>query len=802
MFGPESQRTAPSNGSMQQTSGKKTADGPHIRASEDDLTTVDLDKLLDDYHTRNVSGSSLEAWKEGLATSRRERLAKIIEDTVSAIEHEIFQELQGRGSPHSRHSPDSHKEAQKGWRSSSSAIPSTVLQDQDDNRLLAELPRIAEPEASFLQEPFTIFSVDGAATMDGLERSSEPGTSSATEPPSFTSLVVQDGRQSQHLFQLMPEWETLARESMEAPAPQGASPVGSPEDKLNFTCAATSYSETQKPERSVRKDIRGLSMLAQTGTSSTADTYAGASWFTMHPSSKFRMTWDVLACAFLAYDCYIIPLTSVFDVSIHSSSALFWPTLAAVVYWTIDIGLSFVLGYHLPDGQVELDAWKILHRYFVTWFWPELLILAADWLNLMDAQLARGSGSGVGDASRWIRLLRLARLARLFRIRKLIRAIDIFHTYTIILESTSLLLGISRNVFFIVFLNHGIASIWYSLGLEYQNDGGWLAGRQSDDWFRNYIMAMEWSIANFTPGASSTRTEATVEMAFHVIVLFFALVVFSVFVSSTTTLIASLVKMQSGRQQKMLRLKRFMNQHHIPAKLRDRVLRYALRALETSRDIVRHQEVELLALLSEPLRQEVGCFSQMTVLKKHGFMHKLFRGHAALKVKICVDAVAEVWFSKGDLIFITGEAREKMSCVVSGKLVYRKNPKHRTVEDMQSEKSNPTPWSRVSLHEDEWFCEPAIWILHWYCKGDMSAGDDCHTLDLSGHALQKVIAAYPIASQFVVRYATAFLHDLNSTAAASAANNDTLSDLYCFDLEPEFGKSEYRIRTMRAAGGD
>mmetsp|Transcript_11579 Transcript_11579/g.26950 ORF Transcript_11579/g.26950 Transcript_11579/m.26950 type:complete len:750 (+) Transcript_11579:132-2381(+) len=689
-------------------------------------------------------------------TTRRERIAQIIEDAVTAIECEF-----GVHAGSECHSPAPTTATTLDMKPRAFArtlsplkskphLPASLSYKQDT--CLRQASRSLDHESQN-----RAYCVDDACMMSSDQ--SQTACSEGEHSRTSSVLGVDENGNPKAIFKLMPEWDELRKVHAEA----NQDTFG---EKLNFANAGSLWSNATSLSRSESGSIFIRPKRPR---------------LIMHPSSPFRVVWDCLACLFLAYDFYVIPLTSVFGVRVvESSPAIFYPSLTALIYWSVDVLLSCMLGYHLSDGQVELNVWKVLRRYVRTWFFPEIFILAADWLNFYAERLALGE-SGVGAASRYIRLLRLLRYARLIRLRKLLRAVDTLQTHSDILESTSLLLGISRNLFFIFYLNHGIASAWYWLGLKHMGDGGWLAGRLSDDWFRNYIMALHWSIANFTPGSSSTSTEATAEIAFQVLILFFALVVFSVFVSSTTSLISSLVRIKGIRQQKMWRLKRFLLQHEFPAKLKDRVLRYCLRALENRRDFVKTEEVELLNLLSKPLRQEVHSYTKLATLKQHPFLRRLSHGHAALMHKICTEAVSEVVFSKGDLIFTVGEATEKMSIIVTGVLGYSKAAR----PDIEGvEKSNPAPWSNLRLTENQCFCEPAIWVKKWHCRGTMTAEDDSQILDLSSHAFQRAIASHHIASRFACRYAVAFIDDLNTTAL-SDYGNDTLSDLHCFVAEAE-----------------
>mmetsp|Transcript_31936 Transcript_31936/g.74772 ORF Transcript_31936/g.74772 Transcript_31936/m.74772 type:complete len:817 (+) Transcript_31936:95-2545(+) len=500
----------------------------------------------------------------------------------------------------------------------------------------------------------------------------------------------------------------------------------------------------------------------------------GPCCFIMHPSSTWRMLWDLLAGLALSYDVWAIPLT-VFNLPERGFP--FFVSSVTLFYWTLDIAFSFMVGYHLPDGMVELRCSRVAYRYCTTWLVPDLLIVAVDWavfghqlLGIAGGESSKSAGLlRVGKLSRFIRLVTVLRL---FRLRRLAKAQHWLHTY-IGMESTTIVLSICRNVLFIAFMTHIFATMWFWIGLQ-EEDEGWLAHRKSDFWFHNYVLSLYWSIANFTPGSSGLQPVTTAELTFQVVVLFFALVVFSVFVSSTTSLITTLLGLQSAERKKWVRFKQFLTQQQFPLEFRDRVSRYVQNALGNNRSKVKMEDVELIEVLSKPLREEVLSFLHLSTLQAHHFLKMLSNINAALIGKVTTQALSEGSFSKGDAIFTFGERIEKMSFVVSGSLSYVRPSRSSHVSFAEALVEKP---EQPRLAPSDHFCEAALWTK-WRSRGSMNADEDCDLLDLCGSKFRKTITGHQYVATLVRQYAEAFVEDLNYIASHNDPA-DVVNDIYC-----------------------
>mmetsp|Transcript_48789 Transcript_48789/g.115969 ORF Transcript_48789/g.115969 Transcript_48789/m.115969 type:complete len:832 (-) Transcript_48789:73-2568(-) len=478
----------------------------------------------------------------------------------------------------------------------------------------------------------------------------------------------------------------------------------------------------------------------------------------MSPQARPRIAWDLMAAVFLAYDLCLIPM-AVFDIP--RSGFLFVMSCIVMFYWTVDIVANFFVGYARGDGEVETRLRPVAIQYCRTWLPIDLVIVTLDWIMYGEALFTNNTGTSglegaglvrVGKFARFLRTMRVLRLLRFGKMRLIISRIhdQLGH------ESTAIVFSIWRNLLVILLMNHFLACVWFWIGLQ-NEDSGWLSstpnGRKSDFWLDNYLIALYWSIANFTPGSSGLQPSTTEEYAFTVVVLFFGLVVFSVFVSSTTSLISRLVVMQSARSKQLWVLRGFLRQHKFTPELRDRVLRYVKTALGHQKSLIHRNDVELLSLLSEPLREEVQLNLHMSTLSAHPLFKILSVASTAVMRKISVDALMETSYSRSDVIFSVGEHLDKMSFIVLGICRYT------TVHH-----SNNDGVTTVLLRSPDSFGEAVLWT-RWHSRGTMEADADCTILELKGDTFRKSIVRHHMVRSIVQHYAKAFLEVLNAAAS-------------------------------------
>merc|ERR1711937_819386 len=82
-----------------------------------------------------------------------------------------------------------------------------------------------------------------------------------------------------------------------------------------------------------------------------------------------------------------------------------------------------------------------------------------------------------------------------------------------------------------------------------------------------YLSPLHWTLAQFTPAGNEVRPHNSLERFFSVVVLLFALIFFSSFLSSITAAMTQLRKLSSAKMQQFSVLRRFLKDRKVPHEL-------------------------------------------------------------------------------------------------------------------------------------------------------------------------------------------------------------------------------------------
>jgi len=93
--------------------------------------------------------------------------------------------------------------------------------------------------------------------------------------------------------------------------------------------------------------------------------------------------------------------------------------LASVVFWTLDVAMSFRTGFY-GGSHLEMDAREVARNYMATWMTLDIVIVISDWL----ARLLFIIGISVARITRATKFLKFFRLLRLVRIIKLSKTLS------------------------------------------------------------------------------------------------------------------------------------------------------------------------------------------------------------------------------------------------------------------------------------------------------------------------------------------------------------------------------------------
>eukprot|EP00930_Biecheleria_cincta_P048417 TRINITY_DN33732_c0_g1_i1.p1 TRINITY_DN33732_c0_g1~~TRINITY_DN33732_c0_g1_i1.p1 ORF type:complete len:1109 (-),score=157.04 TRINITY_DN33732_c0_g1_i1:84-3353(-) len=470
----------------------------------------------------------------------------------------------------------------------------------------------------------------------------------------------------------------------------------------------------------------------------------------INPDSLKRVYWLCSTMGMVTYDMLITPLMVGFDV--YENPQIKSMAVVIAGYWTIDMVLSFFIGYHDKTCKLEMNPAKTAMRYAKNWMLFDIFMLVADWtfIILIESlsQRARHAG-GVLKMMRLLRMLRFTTLLRLLRIPKTTRAMRRVFGHS---EYASLTMGILGHLFGILLMNHIIACAWCLLGISFSP--GWVETyEQNSPMFGRYMTALHWSLTQFTPATMSVQPQNIWERIFAVAVLLFALVSFSSFVSSITNLMTHLRNLRSSELKQFAELDGYLKQNNISLDLGIRIRRF-LEHISQQKGGIKESDVHLLAKLSKPLQMELRFEVHRPLLSRHLFFLCFSNASQAVMQRLCTEALNVVQLSAGDALFTTADAATCMHFVSTGVLIY-------TLQNTKLPES-------VS---GTWFCESVLWTP-WEHRGNMRALTESSLLQMDAEKLRRILNKNRSALHFPAAYACEVVAKLCSVGTADLTDLD------------------------------
>lgn len=504
-------------------------------------------------------------------------------------------------------------------------------------------------------------------------------------------------------------------------------------------------------------------------------------WLLM-PSSTKRASWDILSLFLVSYDVIVLPLGFFKLPDSIFFTIMTWTTR---LFWTCDIPMSVLTGYLRRDGTTEMRPRKILERYLYTWFALDMVIVLTDWFELI------ASGLGfirITKASRIFRIIRMIRLLRMAKIQQILGLLierqqsEMIHTVAEMAQIMCVLLVIA----------HMIACSWWAIG-DQEGEDNWVVDQKAREmsFATQYALSFHWSISQFTGGMDEIRAINTNERYFVVGVFLFCFILASLFLGSLTSSMTQLQFITNKHARQVQKLRRFLYQSNISGRTALRIQMNAQHAVSERQRLMPEDDVELLKVVSEPLRYELHFEMYSEIFDSHVFFTRYKEECPAVVRKMCNYACFVTLVSRGDLIFSIGELPDdpKTYIFFEGRMKY------------VSARGVTT-----DLNLEQWIAEAALWTT-WRHQGVLTALADCRLYTLDAKKLSSIVLQFEHITFDPRRYALAFVNDLNKLqpnelsdltfhlVAPGAEKSALKPSTEVFDL----CKDEYNMRITRGA---
>eukprot|EP00931_Biecheleriopsis_adriatica_P053168 TRINITY_DN31084_c1_g1_i1.p1 TRINITY_DN31084_c1_g1~~TRINITY_DN31084_c1_g1_i1.p1 ORF type:complete len:948 (+),score=149.67 TRINITY_DN31084_c1_g1_i1:137-2845(+) len=461
----------------------------------------------------------------------------------------------------------------------------------------------------------------------------------------------------------------------------------------------------------------------------------------IHPDSSWLEVWNMFGITLFCYDAIWAPLDMLPLPEYEFRVYLNW---IVRFYLSVDFVVSFFTGFRYNDSVVEKRLSVIVRRYASTWMLPDLPVLVVSWFEIADS-------GAVEDSSSFARAARLVRLVKVSRGLKLLRTIKLPQWLKSIVfartEGLTIMFGMVKTILALVFVNHILACFWYSVGTAEGETLSWLDvyGFRRETVGYIYFTCLQWSFSKFA-GSTPIFPSNILESMFENFAIMLAFLVQITMVSSVTTLMTQFQIVTADRSKAFATLQKYLHTKHVSKNLAMRIQSGASKAVEELARNTQEDQVELLRVVSIPLRIELHYEVYADTLKRHIFFKCFDMAYPVAMRHLCHYAIAQEGVSAGDLLFVNGAAPETpgLYFLNRGLCFYNHHDQ------------NP-----IHVQPGTYFCEPCLWTV-WLYHGTMKARTDCTLSLIEAKAFTKIVCQFMRREFNPVDYGRDFLKALNS----------------------------------------
>jgi len=309
-----------------------------------------------------------------------------------------------------------------------------------------------------------------------------------------------------------------------------------------------------------------------------------------------------------------------------------------------------------------------------------------------------------------IKILRLIRLVRLVRIAKLG---SVKNNVLYRLNSGTLILAfkITGMVFGILALNHYVACMWYAIGLFYEPSSNvpntWIkANDMSEAGFKlQYLASLHWALTQFSPATNNIAPQNILERGFAILVVLFAMIVFSSFISSVTNAVNQLRAINMERIRHEANINDFITSRKINSRLAIKIHRFVRENYRRCRTRVKESDIPLFAEIPESMRIQLHEQMYMKFLDENPLLAPFAAIDRLTAVKVCHLAFTEASYIPHQDVFLEDDEAKTVYVVISGQLDYS---------------SRLFDWQNTTVGPGAWIGEMALWV-NWWHRGQFTA---------------------------------------------------------------------------------
>jgi len=471
-----------------------------------------------------------------------------------------------------------------------------------------------------------------------------------------------------------------------------------------------------------------MAALEEDRYNSELDVSRPSSWakhFVLDPNSRICIMYDLLSLMILFYDLTIIPTIVAWDLpgNIYTRT-LIWVTLC---FWTFDVILNFFRGYD-KSGFLHLDPVDIARNYLRGYFVIDVGIVGADWLSMMLLLMTTTRTASNGE----FKMLRFAKVGRLLRMFAMMRVVKYLRIFDELVNSQIavkyyILLKVVSVVMALLWFNHLLACVWYSIGVYGATDTGTRWTQMIPEFFDHgfsyeYWTSFHWAISQCVLGAIEIPSVSSMERLYTILCMVAGLVIGSTLVSSLSASMVEFQMSSNERSHTLRTLRIFLNDQKVSSSVAARVQKQVRERLGQKKRLT-DRDVPALDLLADTLRATLRTeiySSKITSLPIFQLWSQLDN---ALIRALCTEGVEFVYLRPLDYLITPGREVNFAFVLDQGAAVYSQAAIDRSLRsDSQS--------SEEILEQGKWICEMALWT-YWVTVGAVQAVETVESIKVS-----------------------------------------------------------------------
>ncbi len=215
---------------------------------------------------------------------------------------------------------------------------------------------------------------------------------------------------------------------------------------------------------------------------------------------------------------------------------------------------------------------------------------------------------------------------------------------------------------------HVLGSLWFAVG---DTQGGWAREEalHEEVLARQYTRSIEWALGRLPPSSLKFTIELSTpaERWLGILGTTMALLIGSIFVSILTNTMAEVARERNRTTKILQSVRRYCSTYSISYGYTRQMKRYVER--EHRRNEIQ-SHMSLLQTLPEGMVRELFQEARSNTLHSHVFFKELGLSDPSMEMNLCSQAVSELYYLAGDVIFDTSSKTQGMYLIAAGNSIY------------------------------------------------------------------------------------------------------------------------------------